>query len=82
MAKYIDSNSNITFNNVPDSIGTVLASIPVSKKNNYTFNDEETEITSINSKVFNAVDVDWNGAVLFLKSFCKCSMMLQRLTKN
>ena len=61
MAKYIDNNSNITFNNVSE-IGTSLNHVPVSKKNNYTFNDDETEITAINSKVLNAVDIDWNDA--------------------
>lgn len=63
MAKYIDNNSKITFNNVSD-IGTSLNYTPVSKKNNYTFNDDETAITTVNSKVLNAVDIDWNAADL------------------
>lgn len=63
MVKYIDNNSNITFNNV-SKIGTYLSSVPISKKNNYTFNEDESEILSINSKVFNAVDIDWNNAAL------------------
>lgn len=60
MAKYTD---NVVFNNVKDS-GTNISSTPISRSNNYTYNDAETEITGINSKVVNCVDIDWNGAVL------------------
>ena len=59
--KYIDNNSNITFNNVPE-IGQGFGTVPISKINNYTLNADETEITAINKKVFNAIDIDWNGA--------------------
>ena len=61
--KYIDNNSNITFNNVSE-IGQMFGSVPLSKINNYTLNvnGDETEITAINQKVFNAIDIDWNGA--------------------
>lgn len=61
MAKYVDNN--ITFNNVSE-IGKAITSAPFGKLNNYTFNETETDITAIGKKVFNAVDIYWNGADL------------------
>lgn len=62
MAKYVDNN--ITFNNVSDIVKSV-SSAPFGKSKNYTFNETETDITAIGKKVFNAVDIDWNGADLY-----------------
>lgn len=60
MAKFTDQ---VIFNNVPEIVKTV-SSAPFSVSNNYTFNDEETEITNIRKKLLNAVDIDWNSAQL------------------
>ena len=75
MATYTDSKSNVTFNKtknvgLKDSGGPILI-------NGLTGTDPDD-----GTGIVNAIDIDWNGAVLFLKSFCKCSMMLQRLAKN
>ena len=63
MAKYTDNTSNITFNNVTE-IGSGFGMVPISKTDNYTFNAAETDITAVNKKVLNAIDIDWNSAQL------------------
>lgn len=65
--------SGITFNSVKN-LGLQLSGWPI-YLNHQQGPDKD-------GGVVNVVDIDWNGAVLFLKSFCKCSMMLQRLAKN
>lgn len=57
--KYLDNS--IEFKDVKD-IGTAFGSSVLSIKNNHNYNDDETQITSINKKVLNAVEIDWNAA--------------------
>ncbi len=75
MATYTDSKSNVTFNNTKN-VGLKVSGGPI-LINGLTGTDPDD-----GTGIVNAIDIDWNGAVLFLKSFCKCSMMLQRLAKN
>ncbi len=75
MATYTDSKSNVTFNKTKN-VGLKVSGGPI-LINGLTGTDPDD-----GTGIVNAIDIDWNGAVLFLKSFCKCSMMLQRLAKN
>lgn len=51
----------IQFNDVKDT-GTGFGAATLGVKNNFNYNADETQITSINKKVLNAVEIDWNGA--------------------
>ena len=58
MARYIDNNSQIVFNNVSEP-GTTSGAIIA--KGDYTI-DSNDNITKLPKPFVNVVDIDWNGA--------------------
>lgn len=57
--KYIDND--VVFNDVKEP-GIALPSVPISRNNNYTYNEAEDQITGIQFKTINSIDIDWNEA--------------------
>jgi hypothetical protein len=57
--KYIDND--VVFNDVKEP-GIALPSVPISRNNNYTYNGAEDQITGIQFKTINSIDIDWNEA--------------------
>lgn len=75
MANY--TQNDVSFTDISTSLLAIGAKVTATP-----YQVDEGNSITFSLPIINAIDIDWNGAVLFLKSFCKCSMMLQRLAKN
>ena len=68
MAKYVDKNSNITFNSVPTSnfmqVGQLLSHPDLSGATDADLADIAAENGGQLPSTVNAVEIDWNGANL------------------